>query len=531
MLDMLLGGIVRLLQSLASCAPTLFVGLLVAGVLRHYFGSATTKKLFGGESFRSLPQSWLIGMLLPVCSIGVIPILFQLRRAGVRPGAMTAFALSAPLFNPLSLLYGLTLSRPLVILSFAGVSLLVVTILGMVWDRFTAAEADKAGGAETDGGSNPQQVIGIQRLSAMSTMMARDLFGVTGVLALVACAGPMILGMLLPHGALQSSVEQMDPLSPLRMMLVAVPVYATPMLTMSQLGMMFQHANSPGAALVLLLLGTGMNLATLVWLLKNYGRRSTGVWLAALLIVVMACAYGVDRPLIPPGVQPAGHTHAFDVYTNPFPSSSVLTGAAIFDVVKKSIGFAEASGLVLIGCLLLFGVVVRACGWGLERSSLIERPAEVEQISSPGNGGFDIVVPPVVLGFVMLVGLVAFSIVGCFAYYPHPDETLKEIQIARVEALTGATSGEIEHSLHWIGVWDDWSRRLEVSVFLRTGQVRPYQRMQGYLLRKRLELLEHELEHDPFEPDEVRLVVSDLMTSHQRFARAFQSAAKSPVMK
>ena len=49
--------------------------------------------------------------LLPVCSIGVIPILREMKRIGIRPGAITAFALSAPLFNPLSLMYGLTLSR------------------------------------------------------------------------------------------------------------------------------------------------------------------------------------------------------------------------------------------------------------------------------------------------------------------------------------------------------------------------------------------------------------------------------------
>lgn len=524
MIEMLLGGVVRLLQSMASCAPTLLVGLLVAGVLRHYFGAATTRRLFGGESLRSLPQSWLIGMLLPVCSIGVIPILFQLKRSGVRAGAITAFALSAPLFNPLSLLYGLTLSRPLVILSFAGVSLLVVTVLGMLWDRFTVANGRSENSIAEGGASQEESVIGVQRLSALSTMMGRDLFGSIGLFTVVACAGPMFLGMLLPHGALQSSVEQMDPWSPVRMMVVAIPVYATPMLTMSQLGMMFQHANSPGAALVLLLLGTGMNLATLVWLLRNYGWRATGVWLGALLLVVMTCAYVVDRPLIPPGVQPAGHTHAFDVYTNPFASSTGVTVSAMWDAVKKSVGIAEAAGVVLVLVLLVFGGVVRFCGWGLPVSGPGVSDAKVGIASETGRGGFDVIVPPAVLGGVMLVGLVAFSIVGCFAYYPHPEETLAEIQIARVEALTGASSGDIEHSLYWIGVWDDWSRRLEVSVFLRSGQVRPYQRMQGYLLRKKLELLEHELEHDPFEPEEVRVVVGDLMNSHQRFVGAFRSA-------
>ena len=105
----LAGAVVRAVQGMASAAPTLITGLFVAAILRYYLRVEGTVRLFGGSGVRSLVQSWLVGMLLPVCSIGVIPILRELRRAGMRPGAITAFAIAAPLFNPLSLLYGLTL--------------------------------------------------------------------------------------------------------------------------------------------------------------------------------------------------------------------------------------------------------------------------------------------------------------------------------------------------------------------------------------------------------------------------------------
>src|SRR6056297_1142712 len=124
---MLVGGLVRVAQGFVAAAPTLLVGLLIAAILRYYLGREGTRRLFGGDSLRSLPQSWLVGMLLPVCSIGVIPILIEMHRSKVKPGAMFAFALSAPLFNPLSLLYGFTLSRPVVIVLFAIGSLIIVT--------------------------------------------------------------------------------------------------------------------------------------------------------------------------------------------------------------------------------------------------------------------------------------------------------------------------------------------------------------------------------------------------------------------
>ncbi len=63
---------------------------------------------------------------------------------------------------------------------------------------------------------------------------------------------------------------------------------------------------------------------------------------------------------------------------------------------------------------------------------------------------------------------------------------------------------------------------MEVGVFLRSGQVGPYQRMQGYLIRKKLELLEHEL--DPFEPNETRRVVTDILGTNSRWVRSFRPA-------
>ena len=95
---------------------------------------------------------------------------------------------------------------------------------------------------------------------------------------------------------------------------VALPAYATPMLAMSQLGMMFQHGNSVGAAFVLLAFGAGMNFGTLAWMWRTYGRRPSLTWLGLLLAVVIALSYGIERPLRPADAPAADHTHAFDIY-------------------------------------------------------------------------------------------------------------------------------------------------------------------------------------------------------------------------
>ncbi|MEZ6089992.1 MAG: hypothetical protein R3C05_18595 [Pirellulaceae bacterium] len=46
--------------------------------------------------------------------------------------------------------------------------------------------------------------------------------------------------------------------------------------------------------------------------------------------------------------------------------------------------------------------------------------------------------------------------------------------------------------------------------------------MQGYLIRKKLELLEHELEHDPYEPEEVKAVVQSIFATNRRWIGSFR---------
>ncbi len=485
---MLAGGLMRFVQGLASAAPTMIVGLFIAGLLRYYLGTADTIRLFGGNGLRSLPQSWLIGMLLPVCSIGVIPILREMKRMGIRPGAITAFALSAPLFNPLSLLYGLTLTRPYVIVGFALASLGVVTALGMVWDRLTSW-------TPMDDPKDPE-VIGLRRIALTFFYMARELCGPTGVLTIVALSGLFLLGFLLPHGALQSSVEQLDPFAPLKMAVAAVPIYAPPMLTMSQLGMMFAHGNSPGAAFCLLLLGTGVNFATLWWIASSYGIKPTLIWFLVLFTVVVGFAYAVERPLIPPGVEPAGHTHAFDVYTNPLHSGPGLTMDSVVSKLAESIGLVERIGVGVLLVLALLGWVIRLRldGW-IERQETEKETEKIEAPKSTKRTAWNRPVSPRAVGITCLAGLVAFSVVACYAYYPSPGEVLEEMRLARTEVLSGAVSRDYKRALLWIPILEEWSRKLEVGYAIRFFELRPYQQMQAHLLRKKLELLEHAIEH------------------------------------
>ena len=499
----------RFVQSLVQAAPFIVVGLFVTGIFQRMFGQANTRRVFGENSWRSLPQAWAIGMLLPVCSLGVIPIVREMRRAGVAGGTILAFALAAPLFNPLSFLYGLTLSKPLAIFAFAFCSLIVVTIVGAVWDRIFP-------GSTVTEPAPPPVPHGLKRLASVLVVVLREITGPSLGYIFAGLAGSALLAAILPHGYLQATMNQDNPWAPLAMAGVSIPAYATPMLVMSQLGSMFQHGNSVGAAFVLLTFGAGLNLGLLGWMANNYGWRRSLMWLILLVAVVLGLAYAVHHPLTPRDIDPADHTHAFDIYTSPFTGQSSHPVADVMETLRRDTLPLDKMTLTVLASLIAggFGLRVLDRWWRIE--AWLERAPAA---TAAAAARLDIVVPPAVLGGVLLAGLVAFSLVGCYAYYPPADEVFEEMRMARGEALSAAMAGNVKECDHWMAVWDEWTRKLEVGVYLRTWRVSPYQHIKARILREKMELLRHEVEEG--DAVEIRRIVSQVERAQRRMREAF----------
>src|SRR5437868_4888340 len=160
--------VLRTGQIAVESSMTLLCGFLVAGVMRRMLGADGTRRLFGGPGWKGLFRAWAVGTLLPVCSLGVIPIAREMRRSDVPSGTILAFVLAAPHINPLSLLYGLTLSEPLVIVCFAAGSLVIAMAAGLLWDRLLAGVPDAAISP-----GEPLPAAGPKRLAAVLVAAAR----------------------------------------------------------------------------------------------------------------------------------------------------------------------------------------------------------------------------------------------------------------------------------------------------------------------------------------------------------------------
>jgi len=80
----------------SEMAPYLLLGFLMAGLLRVFFNEEWVRRHLGQKGFRQIVKAVLIGIPLPLCSCGVIPVAAGIRRQGGQRGAVAAFTASTP---------------------------------------------------------------------------------------------------------------------------------------------------------------------------------------------------------------------------------------------------------------------------------------------------------------------------------------------------------------------------------------------------------------------------------------------------
>jgi uncharacterized membrane protein YraQ (UPF0718 family) len=490
-------------------------GCFIAAVFRNMLGAEKVRSMFGNDGGYGLLIGWGIGMLLPVCSLGVIPVVRELHRSGVKSGTVIAFGLTAPLFNPLSVLYGLSMSDPFAVIIFSAAAMVVVTGLGAAWGKFVGDDQPSA--SDAGGEDSVISTSGTRRSLALLHSISTELVSWSAVFIAIGVLASTVTSVAFQHGALQGETEPDKIFAPVFMATYVTPLYSTPLAVMSQIGGMFQHGNSVGAAFSLLVLGAGVNVGWLCWFGSAYGVRRAGLFLALLLTFTIGLAYAMDKPLYPSGVTPAGHTHAFDVYTHPFHYGQTGLLNSAIEQVGDHLQKSGAYGVMWLGVLALVGIVFRIVESRWDLQSWFR-----SQEQTPSK--WDIALPAWVIGMVACAGLILVSVLGTFLYYPPPESLLEDLSSINTQCVSAATSKDWEGVEKWVPHCDDLSRRLEVGVFLRQGSVSEFKRAKAKVYREKLDELRDDIAAG--QTSRTREQAMDLQRAFLQLSAAFRKKAE-----
>ncbi len=79
-----------------AMAPYLLFGFLMAGILSELISKNFVRRHLGGRNWVQSLKAALVGVPMPICSCGVIPLAASLREQGASRGATASFLASTP---------------------------------------------------------------------------------------------------------------------------------------------------------------------------------------------------------------------------------------------------------------------------------------------------------------------------------------------------------------------------------------------------------------------------------------------------
>jgi hypothetical protein len=338
-------------------------GFVIAGLLHSFVSAARIQKYLGTGRFGAVLKASLIGLPLPLCSCGVLPAAMALHKNGASKGATVSFLISTPETGVDSIAISFALLDPVMAVFRPIAAFITALVTGMACDIVKERNKNSNNIAFHENEccavyfpeSRPKTIM--NRLHHGMRFAFVDMFNDLGKWLVIGILIAAAITALVPEGFFERYIGN-NFLAMLLMLVVGIPLYMCSTSSTPLAASLIFAGISPGAALVLLLVGPATNAAGITVLAKRLGLRTTAVYLAGIAVVSIAMGLLLD------GIY--GHIYG------PHFRASALVGQASETLPP----WLRVAGAVALAALLL---------WSLGKQAV--RLARGERIACPCDTG------------------------------------------------------------------------------------------------------------------------------------------------
>lgn len=462
--------VVTMVRTLAEASPTILGGVAVAGYLRTQLEPERVQANFRGEGYQGILRAALIGTALPVCSIGVLPVLRELRRMGLPTNKLITVGIVAPLLNPFSLLYGLSVLSAMEFLMIVVATGVAAIAIGDVSSRFSIR-------SQVSADARPVGLTGFTRLRNLLVASSRLVTGQTVVDLVVVIGISALTASFLRSGAFQYICEVGNRSGPCIASLLSLPQYVSPSRGVIQFAGIGNANLSIATGLAIYVFGTGISAASILTFSRWYGFRRLLALILALLFVIGGVSY-FSFVALPVPIGEVAETTALDGMTRP--SSSTLPDITV--ALEESLSFLDPLVLLSaagVSVLFVIGLIVRF-------SKIEFRNDDPEAAEQQNTGRMSKAIPASQLGAIAVLGIGLLFVLSIYILFPAPSDVMEEIETIRLDARIAIQSGEVDVAIDRISAWDSAAASIPISAAIRGAFPTPPQRKVTRDLRAKL---------------------------------------------
>ena len=289
---------------LAMMAPWLLIGFFLAGVVSVLLPREWAVRTMGqAKGWRGVLNAVLIGVPLPICSCGVLPLTTGLRKAGAGKGAVAGFLISTPQTGIDSILATYALIGPAFAIARPLAAFATGLVGGVAVNALTRGETDTV--PETSEkkschccNCHQHKHSDAPQGTNVFVQILRTGFGeLLGEIARPFAVGLMISAIVtafVPTNFFATAFGGNDWLAMPTMVLIGFPMYVCSTASIPIAASLMAKGLTPGAAFVFLMVGPAINAASLATVSKLIGTRATVAYALVIALGAIACGIGIN---------------------------------------------------------------------------------------------------------------------------------------------------------------------------------------------------------------------------------------------
>ena len=305
---------------LAMMAPWLLGGFLAAGIVSVLLPREWVVKVMGGaRGWRGVLNAVLIGVPLPVCSCGVLPLAAGLRKAGAGKGATAGFLISTPQTGIDSILATYALMGPVFAVARPLAAFATGLAGGVAVDLMAEGGAPAAGEKHhccchchgngkkqaepepehhaSEGGCCCHHGEKPKKRNFLLEVVVKAYGELLGEIVKPLVVGLLVAAavtVLVPDNFFATAFGGNDWLAMPAMALLGFPMYVCSTASIPIAASLVLKGLTPGAAFVFLMVGPAINAASLATVSALIGRRPAAVYAAVIALGAILCGVGVN---------------------------------------------------------------------------------------------------------------------------------------------------------------------------------------------------------------------------------------------
>lgn len=280
-MDIVINFLKEILNLWLDVSPYLILGMTIAGIVHVFLGKEFVSRHLGRGGIGSILKATLIGVPLPVCSCGVIPLATSLRNDGAHKSSVLAFLVATPATGIDSIMVTYSLLGPL----FA-----VFKVVGAFISGITLGIIDFwVEGRKENLIPVPHHThIKISHGFKLKEFIKYAFFEIPrdiGKWLFIGIVFGAAISVVVPEDFLANHIS--FPGDFLAALLIGTPLYVCATGSIPIAASLIEKGISPGAAMVFLIAGPATNTLTMAFVRAKLGRKSFYLYIFNIIITAL----------------------------------------------------------------------------------------------------------------------------------------------------------------------------------------------------------------------------------------------------